>query len=214
MNVPSIQKDTGQVIRETSGKSIITTSKRSRFTKPLLIVIAAVLVITISELGYYIYTKKGVGQKLETETSILVSPAPESRFYTPEMETPKLINYEKLADLVKNLEAFKSGGEFFQQASVYLAASGIVTESAFSLLEKDGLTYVYFIIIKTQSGQEARQWLTAKQVESSKTLLLSPGSEEKISLSEIKPGDFVTIKETIDLLDSSPQSEIILEVQR
>jgi hypothetical protein len=212
---------------KTAKNQIITTASggNNKFFKIALILLAIVMLIIISEVGYFIFAKRGdslfkpkeVGVQETQKRSFNITPPP-TLPPLPEEEVKSItVNSDKarvFADALDNLES-KNKLEPSDVAIINYEFSGTVVFSGFDKKEIDGVNYVYRLLIKRQTGSEMTFRLSDEEVINSQISLFVDGADKgQVSITDIKPGDYVVIKTIINLLDTSPHSKVILEVRR
>ena len=199
--MPASQKEEAPII--TGGKS------SNKLIKIALIVLGIVLLVIVSEVAYYLYSESGLGQSQESEsTSSIFQPTPEP---TP---SRKSINIEKIKLFTANFEGLKPKESFFDKATINTSVTGEVVDTYPDEAEVNGVEVVYAIKLKNAIGQTLAYRFTQDEITNAYVILVGPGAQREIEIKEIQTGDNVNIKETIDLLDESSSSRLILEVRR
>jgi len=211
--------------QETKSQIITTAgSENNKFFKIALALFAIVMLIIISEVGYFIFSKRG--DSLFKPKKAVVQKTQERPFNIASTPTPPPLPKEgtksiaigsdkarRFADLLEALAAKGKLG-FLEKTVINSTYSGTVLEAGFEKAERGGVEYIYRLKITDQIAKELTYWLTDKEVLDTQVSLISGTETKKIAITDIEPGDNIIIKETIDLLDSSPHSQLIFEVRR
>ncbi len=217
---------TAQNSDKTAKNQIITTAGggNNKFFKIALIVLAIIMLIIISEVGYLIFTKKGAslfkfGQTAVQEeqgrlpANITPSPPPS----LPKEKTKSIaVDSEKARRFADMLDRFETSNklDLFEEAITSFTIAGAVTGARFEKKEVGGIEFVYLLQIQSQTGSIATYWFTDQEILNAQVSLSTDIGTSRISITDIGPGDNITLKETANLLDSSPHSSLILEVRR
>jgi len=203
---------------------IVTTENRGndKFTKIALIILAVVLVVIISEVAYFIFAKNDssflslhkLTQVEESERTTDISAPSPTPSPTPYREIVIASDKARVfADTLDSLWANYALGPS-DTATINIEVSGIVKVADFDQKETDGVNYTYMFQIQRQTGGMIVYRLTDEEIANAEISLSSSSNKGEISITNIKPGDILIIKQTINLLDDSPHSSLILEVQR
>lgn len=211
----------------TASQTVTTTGGNNKFLKIVLIVLGVVLLIVISEVGYLIFTNRDISlfkfgqtavQKEQERPIINATPPPLTFPPLSKNETGEVVvdsdKARVFAGTLDHLES-KNKLESSDIATINYEFSGVVIASVFEEKEIGGTTYIYRLSIKRQNGSEMDLWLSDVEVSTIQISLSADGANRgRVSITDIKPGDYVVIKTIINLLDTSPHSKVILEVQR
>ena len=200
--MPAIQNEEAPII--TGGKS------SNKFIKIALIVLGIVLLVVVSEVAYYLYSEGGFGQTQESESiSSISQPTP-----APTVLFKKSINVEKIKAFAAGFESLKPKESFYDKATVNTSVTGEVV-SAYSDRERiNDFEVVYAIKLKNEIGQILTYRLTQDEIDNVHIVLVGSSANGEIEIQQIQKGDQLNIKETINLLDESPNSRLIFEVRR
>ena len=196
----------------------------NKFTKIALIALAVVFLIIISEVAYFIIVKNGVpflnfgetAQQEESERSTANLPL-RSPISPPQTRQEKDINVDSskariFADMLDSL-ANNNKLEPSDVAIIYFETSGTVITSDHEEREINGLNYTYHLTIK-KSDSTMSYWFNEEDISGEQILLITLPESSEILMTDIKPGDDIIIKSTMDLLDASVYSSLVLEVRR
>lgn len=114
------------------------------------------------------------------------------------------------------LDSFASSNklETSDIATINYEASGVVMTSDFDNKEIDDINYVYRLILRRQNGSMITYRFTNEEIINAQVSLSSSSGASEISITDIKPDDTIVVKITINLLDESPHSNVVLEVIR
>lgn len=187
--------------------------KRNKFFKPALITLGIVLVIVISEIGYLVF--KGYGK---TYFQLTPDPTPTPVFNFPLQEeiegtfSREFLNTGKARDFLEHLDLFEPKLEFIQNATLTFTVGGIVDEVGEGEIEGSG--HRFWIIMKGDTGEILTYRLTEQEIQNASIFLETASGLSQIEITEIKPGDFVLIRNISNLLDSSSHFKVILKVIR
>jgi hypothetical protein len=211
---------------KTAKNQIITTASggNNKFFKIALILLALVMLIIISEVGYLIFAKRGTSLFKFGQTTVqeeqgrplanITPPPPPS---LPKEETKSItIDSEKARRLADMLDRFETSNkiDLFEEAITSFTITGAVLGARFEKREAEGIEFVYLLQVQSQTGSMATYWFTDQEVLNAQVSLSTSTGTSKISITDINVGDNITLKETANLLDSSPHSSLILEVRR
>jgi flagellar basal body-associated protein FliL len=201
---------------------VITTKNNgnNKYLKIALGVFGIVLLVIISEAAYFFYNQYNrPSQQITTLPSLkdqertFSSPSP-----TPTKNSlanqPITINTDKLQNFVRFFNALKSNKSFIQDATISLSVSGTIVRAFREEKVIDGVLYQFFIEIDNKEDKTLKRRFTEKETLNAYVILVQPDGNTPIKLTDLRPGDHITLKETTDLLDPSPHSSLILEVRR
>lgn len=196
----------------------------NKFTKIALIALAVVFLIIISEVAYFIIVKNGVpflnfgetAQQEESERSTANLPL-RSTISPPQAKQEKDISVDSskarvFADMLDSL-ANNNKLKPSDIAIIYFETSGTVITSDHEEREINGLNYTYHLTIK-KSDSTMSYWFNEEDISGAQILLITLPESSEILMTDIKPGDDIIIKSTMDLLDASVYSSLVLEVRR
>jgi len=210
---------------KTAKNQIITTASggNNKFFKIALILLAIVMLIIISEVGYLIFAKRGASLFKFGQTAVqeeqgrpLANITPPPPFLPKEEVKSITVDSEKARRLADMLDRFETSNELdlFEEAITSFTITGAVTGARFEKKEAEGIEFVYLLQIQSQTGSIATYWFTDQEILNAQVSLSTDIGTSKISITDINVGDNITLKETANLLDSSPHSSLILEVRR
>lgn len=217
---------TVQNSEKTAKNQIITTASggNNKFFKIALILLAIVMLIIISEVGYLIFTKKGAslfkfGQTAVQEeqgtplANITPSPPPS----LPKEETKSItVDSEKVRRFADLLDHFETSNklDLFEEAITSFTITGVVVSARFEKKEAEGVEFVYLLQIQSETGSMATYRLTDQEILNAQISLSTNSGISVISITDINVGDNITLKETANVLDSSPHLSLKLKVKR
>jgi len=191
--------------------------KSSKLLKIAVIGLVIMLIIILSEVGYLIFSGYGrtyfqLKSESQNETAVPTSspmpiPTPSVEFTLPE----KGIQSNKTDNFLSILGFLESKEEFIEAVTINSTYSGIVTST--SQEDTSIPDFPYIINAKNDLEQTIRFRFSSQEVDSAEIYLVSNNNEE-ISFSDIKPDDNLTVKVISDLLDSSSDSKLLLEIER
>ena len=190
--------------------------KDSKYLKASVVVLGFIAIVFMSKLVYSIL-KSGDARH------VFQIPSPAPVFFERDQIAnepgiisrgiPKEFNLTKAKNIIETLKSASKRSELFQKASFEIVYSGTVT-TAHSINENlDGVKDVYLIGLTER--EEKTIELKIKQAEylMTQTLFVTPQEQTLGRLENIRPGDFVTVKEIYDILDTSSYRRLILEVK-
>jgi len=197
---------TGQDVNVVPGKPF-------KFKRALKKIGVIILIIIISIAGYQLKGPLGrlFTKNPETE-KVAIQPTPTVITPTPNQENS--INFYKIERLKRHLNLLNEQRGFLNRAVFEITISGIFMEGWENITENDFLRFVYNIKIRNDSSGELIFRFTEDQIRGSSVTLLSPEGPSFIRLTDLQPGDIVTIRETVDLLDNTQDSRVKVEVER
>jgi hypothetical protein len=207
-NMPAAQAQEAPVITSKSGGD-------NKFTKIALIALAVVFLIILSEAAYLIFAKRGDSIFNVDKTTVQEENERSTTTSQPQPTAPPTQEKQKKDFVVDTNKA-----RVFADMLDSLVASGkienldIATINYESEKEIGGINYAYYLVLDKQNGTEITYSLTDEEVISAQILLSSNSEESNIPITDIKPGDIVTIKIVTNLLDESPHGNVVLEVTR
>lgn len=196
-----------------------------KFTKIALIALTVAFLIIISVTTYFIFAKNEIpfinfGETAQQEESehptdnlplrsiILPSQAIQKKDISVDSNKARVF-----ADMLDSL-ASNNKLDPSDIAIIYYEISGTVLNSDSEEREIDGINYVYRLLIKKHDGSIMTYRLTEENIADAIILLITLPESSEISITDIKPGDIIVAKTTIDLLDASSHSNLILEIRR
>jgi hypothetical protein len=191
--------------------------KNTKLLKVAVIGLVVTLIIILSEVGYLVFSGYGrtyfqLKSESQNETAVPASsptpvPTPSVEFVLPE----EIIQSNKVDGFLYILEGLESKETFIKAATINSAYGGVVTST--SQGEVEGVGFRYIIDAKNDLEQTIRFRFSKEEIDSAEIYLVS-NNNEKISFGDIKPDDNLTVKVVSDLLDSSPDSKLSLEIER
>ncbi|MBU0572384.1 hypothetical protein KKE60_00265 [Patescibacteria group bacterium] len=190
---------------------------RNKFFKPALIVFCIVLVVVISEVGYLVF--KGYNETY-IQPHPTVTPAPTPLLSPPTLEdiqatfSREHVSSNKVRDFADILDTLAPKLEFIQNASLNFTVAGWLVESSSEKIEEGGVNYAHQIILEARSGKILTYLLTEQEVQNAIVFLITSTGPNPVKISEIMPGDFVSIRSIANLLDPGPYFIIVLEAIR
>ena len=210
---------------KTAKNQIITTASggNNKFFKIALILLAIVILIIISEVGYLIFAKRGTSLFKFGQTTVqeeqgrpLANITPPPPFLPKEEVKSITVDSKKARRFADMLDRFKASNELdiFEEVIISFTTTGAVTDARFEKKETEGVEYVFLLQVQNETGSVATYWFTDQEILNAQVSLSTDIGTSRISITDIGPGDNITLKETANLLDSSPHSSLILEVRR
>lgn len=188
----------------------------NKLAKIAPIIFGFVILIVLSEFAFLWYTQKG-RPKLE-ESGITEIPIVNNLL--PETPPPEIIGAslypEKafaFADIVQSLKDLGKE-EFVRSAGASFSVKGNFLEAGREKREFDGVVYNYKIKIENLTKDKTLSfWFKNREIEAA-TIVFVTGDKagQKLNIEDIKPGYFVSMKIASDLLDSTTDSKLFLEV--
>lgn len=189
----------------------VQTPRGSKFTKIALIVLGIIVLVVISETGYYFYTQRLGGPSLiPTPTA---TPTQE-REITTIGPGDKAIRYQKAIFFAEQMVRLVPVSTFFLSLNINSVTYGEVASSALEERLSEGVKYTYHLVRINTSGQELNTWLTPEEVAKVKVVLRDQAGETPIKLEDIQPGDLLLMREEINLLADSKEDTITFEISR
>jgi len=190
--------------------------QKNKILKIGIIGLVIILIIILSEVGYLVFN--GYGRtyfqlKSQSQEEIANSPTPSPIPNSPTSPTftlSKDSNFQqnKLNDFLFMINGLSSKESFIQTVVINTSFKAIVVSTS-----REENSAKYTINAKNDSGQTIEFKFSSQEMDSAKIYLTS-NSTENISFDDIKEGDILTVKVASDLLDSSPDSKLILEIER
>lgn len=208
--VPSVQAP----MAPSSQAAITSTgSGPNKVLKAVLIVGAVVLVVVVAEFAYRLLHPgdKIIPRDTVEEVSESALPAVEP---TEELSDVKSIRLEKLGILTQALEALDLKKGFVEAATSDLTIKGVVVVAEQESVVTDYNDLAFKLLIRNGSGQTLNLHFTQEEVRTASVTLVSPNGPTLLRMDDVRAGDTVIIRQTIDHLDTSPNVRLILEVQR
>lgn len=205
--MPSGQKQ--QVV--TSG------AKDNKALRLLAIIFVVIFVIVLAELGYYFFTKRTqtptptpISEAQDVERAVKYTPPPS------EQNLPSKINIDKYLKFADQLEFYNKVPGLITSSDILLTLKGqIVSTSGNEEVIIDENEYPYLIQVRSSQNAIVNYRFTQEEADQMFIILLKVGTTgQAIKFEELMPNDEVVIKETINLLESSPYSKLVLEVRR
>ena len=192
-------------------QSAVQTPRGSKLAKLALIVLGIIILVVLSEAGYYFYTQKaGAPSPIPTPT-----PAPVGeRTLTTGEPGQKALRYEKALSFTDGLEALVPKSSFFLSSTITSVTYGEVVNSVFEDNALGGVKYVYRLTRTNESGDFLNFWLTQDEVSRIKVILRNGETETPMELQDIRAGDSVLVRQEINLLADAKEDTITFEVTR
>lgn len=194
----------------------IPAQKDSKYLKVSVVVLGFIAITLMSRFVFFILKSGGT-------QSVFQTPSPAPVFFERDQIAnepglvsrgiPKEFNLTKAENIIETLKGASKRSELFQKAAFEIVYSGTVT-AAHSINENlDGVKYVYLIGLTER--EEKTIELKIKQAEylMTQAFFITPKGQTLEKPERIKPGDFVTVKEMYDILDTSSYRRLILEVK-
>jgi len=182
--------------------AVIATRPANRTLRTVIIIFGLLFLAVASELGYYFYTtyKTNLAKKGLEETA---APAADGT----------VLQVEKALTFAQGLNTNR--GDFYKEATIRSVLEGKVVE----IEKKDAIVgsvkYEYSVFLTNKTGITTKWYISQGEIDGAKIFLLSPsGNKQPIGFGDIKPGDYITASETIDLLDPKPEYDVTLTVTR
>jgi len=183
--------------------AVITSRPANRTLKIVIIVFGVLFLAVVSELGYYFYTTAKKNSALKDQ---------EISSTTPGGGQTKL-NIEKALMFGEDLD--KTPGDFFKQAEIRSTLEGKVVSVEKKNIFLYPTNYAYTLFMEDTNKKTNRWYVSQAEIDSAKIYLLSPsGNKQKIGFDDIKPGDFISAYQIVDLLDPNPEYDVTLTVTR
>ena len=188
----------------------------NKLAKIAPIILGFVILIVLSEFAFLWYSKKA-RPKLE-ESGIKEIPIVNN--FVAETPPPEIIGGtlypEKAFAFADTLQNIKDLGkeEFVRSAGVNFSVKGNVLEVILDVREVDGISYSHKIKIENSTKNKALSfWFTDQEIETARIVFVTGDKAgQKLNFEDIKPGYFVSMQVAFDLLDSTPDSRLFLEV--
>jgi hypothetical protein len=211
---------------KTAKNQIITTASggNNKFLKIALILLAIVMLIVISEVGYLIFAKRGAslfkfGQTVVQEEqgrplANITQPPPPS---LPKEEIKSItVDSEKARKFADALDRLETSNELdlFEEAIISFTVTGAVISARFEKGEAGGIECIFLLQVQNETGSIGTFCFTDQELLNAQVSLSTGTGTSKISITDIELGDNVSIKKTVNLLDLSPHSSLILEARR
>ena len=215
------------IAAQTQEAPVITnkSGRNNKFTKIALIALAIVFLIIIAEVAYFIFAKRDdsifnvskTAQQEKSRRAIVSSPPqPTASPAQEKQEKDIVVDSDKARVFADMLDSFANNNklETFDIATINYKASGVVIASDFDEKEVDNINYAFRLVLRRQNGSIISYWFTDEEIIYAQVSLSSILGESEISITDIRLDDIVVIKITINLLDESPHSDVILEVTK
>ena len=195
---------------------VVSGGSGNKLAKIAPIILGLVILIVLSELAFLWFTQRAK-PKLEesgiTEIPIvnnLLSETPQPEIIGASLYPEKAFVFADLVQSFKDLEK----EEFLQSAGASLSVRGNVLEAGVEEREFDGGVYRYKIKIENSTKDKTLSFpFTNREIEEATIIFVSGDKAgQKLKIEDIKPGYFVSVKIVFDLLDSTTDSKVFLEV--
>lgn len=192
-------------------QSAVQTPRGSNLSKIALIVLGVIVLIVVSEAGYYFYTQKaGAPSPIPTPTAV---PVGERTVITVE-PGGKVLRYEKALAFTDGLEGLVPKSSFFLSSTINSATYGEVVSSAFEDKTLGGVKLAYQLTRTNDSGAFLKIWLTQDEVSRLKVITRDGDTETPLQVKDINVGDFVLVRQEYNLLADDEEDTITFEVTR
>jgi|SRR3989338_2184920 len=172
----------------------------SKSHKTLFIFSIILLIITLSEIGYYLYMniQKNNIQKTLNSTDEPIRKIPTYPYTDTARDISKeALDQQNLDKTIKNLKQFGKG---------VLKSSVIINEYEGEIvdIDKDGIVsnsveYKVILSIKGRENNENTFFYQKDHIDLIKVVKTQEGKEEPITINDLNIGDQINIKESIDL---------------
>lgn len=183
-----------------------------------LIVLGIFFLIVVGELTYLAFSQKSPAPIFKKEAVVSPSPSPvaetEERTIVQEQEPQYKgsINADKIVDFLRIADILAPKKEFVSASTITLTVRGVVEEAFQGEVISEGRPYVYRLRL-ANSGKNLTYLLSQGEM-AGLTVILGGGDRKEGTISDVAVGDDVIIYQTTNLLDSSPDAKIILEVTK
>jgi hypothetical protein len=169
----------------------------------IIMIVAGLLVLAIiAEAGFYFYSKSKTAQL-----------TPESEGTTP--ASTSSLNYEKASLFLETMDVGQGYAQFFKEASMRYSLQGIVKDAYPEDIRVGNIDYNYTFVLLDENGVSIKNRVTSQEMALAKVYEVYPdGRRVGIKIEDIKPGDFLTIEATADLLESENRFDLVLSVSR
>ena len=179
-------------------------------TRWSLIVLGIVFLIVVAELTYLAFS-----QNISIFSKASPTPTPASETEERSVTKQEEVTYtggiyvSKVQEFLTIADVLAPKKEFIYDSTITLTVHGIIEQ-----IEKDvtldGKTYAY--ILRLMNSGKNMDYLISQGELDKLTVVLNEGERREGTIADIAVGDDVLIHLTKNLLDSSPDSTIILEV--
>ncbi len=200
---------------------------KSRGTKIALIALAVFFLIVLSEVAYLLFSKNEIpflNTKKESQVEeeadrtitnfpfITTTPSPQEQQQSEDIN----INYEAVQALVDNLKYLEEYNKVEQSdsAGIYFEIEGTVIVFGTDSRVVDDIMFSNYLSIEKPNGSILTIRLTEEEVSSMRVVLYSLPDSRDISMSEIRQGDTIIVKQSINILDATQPPSILLEIRR
>ena len=192
-------------------QSAVQTPRGSKLTKIALIVLGVIVLVVASEAGYYFYTQKaGAPSPIPTPTPVPVG----ERTVTTVRPGEKALRYEKALAFSDGLERLVPKSSFFLSSTITAVTYGEVVSSTFEENILDGVKMTYHLTQTNDSGGFFNTYLSQDEVSRVKVVLRNGDVETPMELKDIRAGDFVLVRQEINLLADAKEDTITFEITR
>ena len=190
--------------------------KNNKLLKVAIIGLVIMLIIILSEVGYLIFSGYGrtyfqLKSESQNETAAIPASLP-TPISTPSVEfalpESSILQQNKIDNFFYILTHLESKDSFIEAATINSTYKATVTSASQEEIEGIGLSYI--ITGKDDQEQTIGFRFLSQEIDSAEISL----NNEEISFSDIKPDDVLTLNVISDLLDNSPDSKLILEIER
>jgi len=188
-------------------------SRRSFFSKVGIFLFVLLVLVTFSELGYYLYSNiyhPGLGNSPVSTSSPAPQPTPISSsndtFVTLNLgNTTGQIRNQKIKDFFHIIDTqLSQQPTLVTKAQVDYIFTGKVVASTLSNKIFDNISYAYEIDIQEIDGSRiVKCYFTPSELNTTNVVLQSSGTSRSAKLTDIKVGDKIDIEEIDDLIDTT-----------
>ena len=190
--------------------------KNNKLLKVAIIGLVVMLIIILSEVGYLIFSGYGrtyfqLKSESQNETAAIPASLPTHiSTHSVEFALPEssILQQNKIDNFFYILTHLESKDSFIEAVTINSTYKAIVTSTSQEEIQNVGLSYI--ITGKDDQGQTIGFRFSSQEIDSAEISL----NNEEISFSDIQPDDILTVKVISDLLDNSPDSKLILEIER
>lgn len=200
------------------------TENNNKFLKIGLIVGGVLLIIVLGEVAYYVASNTGLTPSAPEKVAS-PSPLPDSlnRVFNPrdlpQLNTPSanqqssIINVDKVQKYSQFANVLNQNQVNVKTAEINTVFEGVVFAAEKQDLALDGVTYNYLLSLRGPSGKSINYRLTSDEVAGATVFRVVNGKQVYLSLTDIKIGDTVSITQSVNLLDTSPNDRIVFEIK-
>lgn len=198
-------------------KQITTSGGRNR-NRILLVLGALVLFVVLGEIGYYTYLKYYKPQQETQQQRIQVEERPFSIPTAP--SRPQTLDISSNAVQIQKVDKFSQMTAnlppgFFANSTIRTTYVGEFVELTEEPINIGGITYSLRIGFKNENGEKITFALTERELANLEVVFVGTEGTKEFSYKDIKEGDEISIRHTINLLDQSGGvDDFYIEVRR